>query len=314
MTNTTKKNYVLDTNILLNFSNLMVDLPLEGHSVTIPYTVLAELENQKHSIKRDLKYMARIAVREMKAAVKAGHLTIYTPEKVKKDQMEFLDTYSVMDDLILATVLELNQVKDIEHVLITNDFGMYLKAEALGITVEDYEPETTVDKGFKGFTEVYVPTEIMARLWKYTKDGKDAAVSTKKISVSETSNLFSEFIFLLNRQHDGARPIANSFYELIDSSTGNMMLTSYNLREDVLIRLGEKEDYVLAGGIKPKNKEQMYFTHLLEDSKVPCIQVKAQAGSGKTIISIAWALGKVMDNMGGNIYNVNKYSKYIDKQ
>lgn len=276
------KNYVLDTNILLNFPTVMYDLDGE---VIIPFTVLEELEHQKHQTEKpNLKYMARVAVREIHAAVKDGYCSIYMPKYIKKEDFDFLSTYTVNDDLILATIVELNKTTGKVHTLVSNDYGMYLKAKGLEVEVIQHEPEVAVDKNFKGFTELAIPQTLLD-VW-CKKETKTISIDKFPILKDCLPVETSEFI-------------TNSFYELISEygtdTCKTRVITFYDDKTNSLIKVKEREEFNLFQGVIPKNKEQAYLCHMLDHKDIPCVQVKAQAGSGKTFITVAWALGAIAD-------------------
>ena len=124
------KKYLLDTNILMeinNFENLITEL--EG-SVYIPFTVLDEIDNLKtHEGLKGFK--ARNGIRHI------------------KNYEEFLNfiqdtTYgdeNKNDDVIISTCIENNCT------LITNDIGMFYKAQARGADVITYSEKLSIPCG-----------------------------------------------------------------------------------------------------------------------------------------------------------------------
>lgn len=273
---------VLDTNILLNNPTIMYELDSD---VIVPLTVVSELDKQKgQNDKPNLKYMARTAIREIKKAVSENVVSIYKPETINPKHMEFLSTYNVNDDLILATVLELNEKTGIEHILMTNDFGMYIKATGLKIRVEEYQIEKVINNDYKGFVNVNVDYETMIKFF---------SVKTQ-ILQSELSDVIINSVDQL---------INNAFYEITCDSNDKMKkLFFYNGTSGLFETVKERTDFKMFGGIMPKNKEQLYYAHLLENRDLTCVQVKGESGSGKTLISLSWAF---------NAIESGKYKKLI---
>lgn len=273
------KTYVLDTNVLLNFAEAMYEL--DGH-VIIPLTVINELDHQKQqSAKQHLKYMARVAIREIKKALDAGRIEIYSPT-TDMSQIKSLSSFEVNDDLILETVVEIKEARtDDEIILVTNDFGLTIKAEAFKIPHIEFNSNTEVDNSYKGFTSEWVEPELLSTL--------------SMMDVCDPADYMER------------EPYANEFIEFETTDSDFKVIFYYNAKQKRLEKIREKYNF---SGIVPKNKEQTYLMHLLCNPNIPCVQVKGSAGSGKTLLSTAWAWNMI--DRGKNGYEKMIYIKSLD--
>lgn len=95
-----------------------------------------------------------------------------------------------------------------------------------------------------------------------------------------------------------------------------LVLTAYRGSEKstAIVRVGHKNDEVWlmhdyaktpVFGLQPKNKEQNMLLNTLADSNVKCQVIIGKAGSGKTIVTLAWALHQMMNAKG------NKFERII---
>lgn len=90
-----------------------------------------------------------------------------------------------------------------------------------------------------------------------------------------------------------------------------LVLTAYNLdgeKSTAIVRVGHKSDEVWLlkeytksplYNIKPRNKEQNMLMNTLMDDRIRCQVVIGKAGSGKTIVSLAYALHQLFERKGG---------------
>ena len=141
------KNYVLDTNILISSPRAIYGF--EDNTVIITSTTLQELDKKKTS-PREVGYGAREVIRIIAANEgdylkgvrldNGGLLRIYMdgdlPRKLNDD---FFDT---PDNRIINGVLNLMQnEKDTETILVTNDISMRINASICGVQVQSYRNE-----------------------------------------------------------------------------------------------------------------------------------------------------------------------------
>lgn len=267
--------------------------------------VIHELDHQKHQTEKpNLKYMARNAVREINRCMNTekDKIEIYNPKLSFLNEESYKSVYSINDDIILATVQELNSERsEIEHILVSNDYGMSLKAEGLKIHIMEYEPDVIYDKGFKGFIEIQVNDDFIQSLYK-----------EKELNGLMYPNRYEEIMKPL--EESGQQLIPNAFYELVSNINPKVrLLMFYNSITKTMVKLKDDVKYKMFGGITPKNKEQKYFTHLLKHTDIPCIQVKGSAGCllGDTEVLTPQGWIKIKDYNSEQIAEFNPINKTV---
>lgn len=135
----TDKQYVCDTNILLNNTNLPND-----YRIVILSHVLRELEKHKVSHNRELAYKARRAVRFIN---NNKEQFIFDTKNYNGSELGNDYTNEYQDDNILKACVDNN------YGLITADLLLKMKAKGLGIEVVDLKEDEYIDE-FKGYKTV----------------------------------------------------------------------------------------------------------------------------------------------------------------
>jgi len=271
-----KKVFVLDTNVLI--LDPFSIYKFEDNDVVIPIYVLEELD--KHKTRNDeVGKNARQVTRELDDLRDLGHLNdgvelesgstvrIHTP-KVLEDH-DFMDM-SNMDNKIMSCALQIKDEYE-NTVLITNDINLRVRADSVGLVTEKYENNRSeISFEEEGCLEVCLNSAQI-----------DEFYEKKGLVISDYPGLVPNEMVLVTSN--------DSFHH-----SGIARITS-DCERLVPIR-----NY--AGGvwgIQPKNKEQKHALDLLMDDDVKLVTLAGQAGTGKTLISIAAALHKVTEE---NIY------------
>jgi len=157
------KTVVFDTNVLLTDPNVLFEY--KGAAIIIPESVLSELDKLKTArVDPDLRFRGREVSRlifelaEGQSLVEGvdigdGSTLRVAPMEFGSNQLpEGFSTKSA-DERILATAYLTEKAlgDDSEFVLVTNDLNMLLKAQALGLTVEQFGTGSDVS-----FTKRYI--------------------------------------------------------------------------------------------------------------------------------------------------------------
>lgn len=254
------KNYVLDTNILLQTEGKVI-YGLDDNIVTIPGIVLEELDNMK-SAPGEKGYAARECIRKIAAfdnSKEKGKLQIVLTATTEEIPATW--NPNKPDNIILATVQNL-----IKHntngpiILITNDIAMQIKASKLGISAQDYKNDQIQE------TEEYTGRDIV----ECEDDLIDKLYANGSIRVAEDAPYMNKYVILKSYTGKSALGYAHN-----DS-----------------IELVRKEDYDDIFGISPKNAGQTFAVDALMApvDDVPLVILKGCAGTGKTLLSLAVAL------------------------
>ena len=164
-----KKTYILDTNVLIHDPNALFNF--EDNNIILPIYVVEEIDKLKRS-EGEKGRNARLTARTIDELRKNGSLFkgVTLPKggtfrvEIKGDYKNlpsFLQK-DVMDNRILAVVIELSKEINEKVILVTKDINMRIKADALDIPVEDYETDTvSIDELYKGYAEIIVNDEFI---------------------------------------------------------------------------------------------------------------------------------------------------------
>ncbi len=162
------KNYVLDTNVLIHDPDAFE--AFEDNNVVIPLTVIEEIDKLKGR-NGEVGRNAREVARKLDALRSKGSLN----KGIKLDnggmlrieiiedhrQMPYFLSDRVADDWILLYTMQIAKHSNLKTVLVSKDINMRLKADAMGITAEDYMTDRTEEeKILAGYRHVdAVPSE-----------------------------------------------------------------------------------------------------------------------------------------------------------
>jgi PhoH-like ATPase len=272
-----KKNFVLDTNVLLHDPRSMFGFG--DNDVVIPIYVIEEIDN----FKRDLSTLGRNArqvsryLDEFRAQGKLREGVSIGPEhgliRVLMAERKLPhgsgDGHST-DDKILAVALELaEREKGTPSVFVTKDTNLRIRADALGLHAEDYDVEGVVlDELWSGVSELDVSPEQVNDFY---ASGSIAPVE------------------------GGDPPPPNAFVVLRDrTNPQHSAVGKYSAAKQAFVQL-IKTPKEGCWGIRPRNKEQSFTLDLLLNDEVRLVTIVGKAGTGKTLLAIAAGLQKTME-------------------
>ena len=262
------KTYVLDTNVLLYSAQALESF--EDNRVVIPMAVIEELDKfKKHQ--DELGRNARQVIRRLDELRKKGSLFKGVPLDNGNGKpagtlqviagsgpvVEGMDM-SQPDNRILRVAFQLHKTDpDAVVILISKDINLRLKADSLGVAVEDFERQrVNFDELFTGEREVNVPASAIDEFYK---------------------NGFLEM-------EDTLYP--NEFAILRDETKRSALGWKRGKRIEAISH--EYSDK--AWNITPRSKEQRMALAILMDPSIQVATLVGQAGSGKTLLALAAAL------------------------
>jgi len=216
-----KKNFVLDTNVILHDYKCIENF--QDNDIFIPIAVLEELDRFKKGSDQ-LNYNARAFIRELdritsdgltakgvSLGADRGTLFIVTDEKKQKKVTDAFPE-KIADHRILSCAYWLAEEKRPEKtILVTKDINLRMKARALAILVEDYITDKVVNVDvFKSAQETYenIDPDLIDGLYA-SHDGIDAS------SFDFTANMEPNACFIL-------KSIRNSVLARFNPFTGNI--------------------------------------------------------------------------------------------
>ena len=273
-----KKNFVLDTNVLLHDPRSIFGFG--DNDVIIPIYVIEEIDN----FKRDLSTLGRNArqvsryLDEFRVQGKLrdgvpigegkGHIRVLVAER-KLPPTVAVDGHSV-DDKILAVALELlDRDRGMPTVFVTKDTNLRIRADALGLHAEDYDVEgVELDELWSGVAELEVAPEAVNDFY------AGGALSW---------------------QPEGDPPPPNEFVVLRDrANPQHSAVGKYSAPRQAFVQL-IKTPKEGVWGIRPRNKEQSFALDLLLNDDIRLVTIVGKAGTGKTLLAIAAGLQKTME-------------------
>ncbi|ADZ90282.1 PhoH family protein [Marinomonas mediterranea] len=301
-----EKIYVLDTNVLLH--DPLAIYAFAEHKVVIPMTVLEELDYIKDRRDKDVSREARIAINTIDKIVgdaspkalqngvpihsleshdtdTAGHegsLAIFPDQQITNtDNIPFLNGNHdhANDNRIINVALSLQATNPKASVcLVTKDINMRIKAKGSGLErVEDYRRDKVlddVDLMNKGYVT------IDGEMWNLIKSVRTEVHGHHTVHIidkTELPTLFLNMFILDENEFVGfVVNIDKEYVYLIDLNKQNLMHQSF-------------------WGIKPRNMEQAMAFYLLRHDNSDLMIMTGPAGSGKTLLALAYALQVTME-------------------
>lgn len=268
-----KKIFVLDTNVLLHDPRAIFSF--EDNDVVIPIVVIEELDKFKKGVDeigRNARQVSRILdEHRLKGKLSQGvmlegggnlrvELNHQSPDRLPS---ELIATKA--DNRILATALNLKH-DGLPVILVTKDTNLRIKADALGMTAEDYESDTiTLDELYSGETELLVDPGAIEEF--YTKGELPSA---------------------------DPQPFPNQFALIKNSANlSQTALARYNKQRSVFVPIAGVKHGVW--GINAKNKQQQFALDLLLNDDIRLVTLVGKAGTGKTLLALAAGLEKTIE-------------------
>lgn len=273
MSKSKKKNFILDTNVILHDFRCLYNF--EDNDVYIPIAVLEELDKFKKG-NEQINYNAREFLRQLDAITddsmfdkgiqignNMGKLFIEVSGKIND---RILDVFSekIVDHKILSTLFEISEKQPkTKCILVTKDINLRMKARSIGLFAEDYINDKVAD--------------ILLFEKKY----------------NTFSNIESSVIDDLYASPDGLELDSFSLTEAINP---NECFVLKNGKKSALARYNpftnkiKKIDKQVCFGIQPRNAEQVFAFEVLTDPDVKLVALTGKAGTGKTLLALASAL------------------------
>ena len=274
----TKKNFVIDTNVILHDYNCLKNF--QENDIYLPIVVLEELDKFKKG-NEQINFNAREFLRELdlvtddnlfnKGASLGEGLGSLFVIAGSVDAPDVFDSFPerIPDHKILAVVDSLTrQKKDKKTILVTKDVNLRMKARSIGLLCEDYINDKVINVDiFEKSNEVF--------------EGIDPALIDRIYSSREGLDI-SEFDF---------KDIIHPNECFILKSDRNSVLARYNPFTHTICRVNKTKNY----GIEPRNAEQSFAFEVLTDPNIKLVALTGKAGTGKTLLALAAALSQMND-------------------
>ena len=283
--------YVLDTNVLIHDPNALLNF--QEHHVTIPMTVLEELDKLKagkHSVAAECRQAIRLIDQLLGDAtpeqVEEG-VPIQRGKNPPRGHLSILMSKRAEPIMLLPENLNdnkiINQLVDVRSrhpgtsvVLVTKDINMRLKARACGIASEDYHTDQLVDD-----------ISLLSRGY-HTMDGSFWDL-VDKVETRQGHGKTWHTVQMLERLPAHINEFIvdeQGFVGWIKEVNGNELL--------ILDMHHEQLMHQEAWGLRPRDVYQSLALHALLDPDIHLVNLSGAAGSGKTILALAAAIEQTM--------------------
>ena len=300
------KLFVLDTNVLMH--DPMSLFRFEEHDVFLPMITLEELDGHKkgmsevarsvRQVSRELDALASLAARDGSLDAHAGIELGKTGHKEAGGKLYFQTTFleaklpaglpqGKADNQILGVVISLREQQQKaaiprEVVLVSKDINMRVKARALGLQAEDYTNDKTLEDGDLLYTGVLqLPADFWDRHGKTMESWQQGTHTYYRISGPLVPSLMiNQFVYL-------ETPGAAALYARVTEITGKTAVLK-TLRDYTHIKHS-------VWGVTARNREQNFALNLLMDPECDFVTLAGNAGTGKTLMTLAAGLSQVLD-------------------
>jgi PhoH-like ATPase len=292
------KLFVLDTNVLMHDPTSL--FRFEEHDVFLPIGTLEELDSNKKGLS-DVSRNARQASRFLDEIVSsvagstAADIRAGIPLAPKARGRLFLQTEAIngalpsnlamgkTDNQILSVVRHL-QAREPQRqvILVSKDINMRIKARALGLPAEDYFNDKVLEDTDLLYTGVRpLPADFWDTHGRDMESWKKEGHTFYRVRGPLVPHLhLNEFVY----DESGDRPL----YAQVREKSGRVAV------------LETLRDYSHAKnsvwGVTARNREQNFALNLLMNPSVDFISLTGQAGTGKTLLTLASGLTQVLDD------------------
>ncbi|MGM9815284.1 MAG: PhoH family protein [Candidatus Aphodosoma sp.] len=275
----TKKNFILDTNVVLHDYKAIYNF--QENDIYLPMVVLEELDKFKRG-NDQINYNSRQFARELDLIAEnkdfvtkgaplgegKGKLYVIThqewPEEMNKAFIE-----KKPDHIILACAISIaKKFPKQQTILVTKDINLRMKARAMGCIAEDYisdkvENTDVFEKEYETFNNV--DADLIDRLY-----SEKQGITADDFNFKDDITANECFVMKSSRASILARHVAES---------------------NIIRRVNKTRCF----GIEPRNAEQTFAMDLLTDKHIQLIAITGKAGTGKTLLALAAALSQNED-------------------
>ncbi|HAD30073.1 MAG TPA: phosphate starvation-inducible protein PhoH, partial [Methylophaga sp.] len=298
----TKRLFVLDTNVLMHDPTAL--FRFDEHDIFLPMVVLEELDRGKKGlseVSRNVRQVSRFLddLLEQAADNDAINLGIPLPSVTNSDVPQasgrlFFQTRQmsgelpkelpgqIADNAILAVAINLQQAQvDTNVILVSKDINLRIKATVLGICAEDYYNDKVlddVDLLYRGSSELKADFwEDLNRLESWTEDGRTFYQVEGEVVKDWYPN---QLIYSPGEERAIEAVVRNN-----NETTADIELIHDYRRENHSV-----------WGITARNREQNFALNLLMDPEIDFVTLLGQAGTGKTLLTLAAALTQCIEH------------------
>ena len=293
----TTKLFVLDTNVLMHDPTSL--FRFEEHDIYVPMATLEELDDHKKGmseVSRNARQASRYLdelISHVSADITAGIALNANGDRNASGRL-FLQTEAVNGDLparlagskadnqIIAVVRDLQEAQTRRQViLVSKDINMRIKARALGFAAEDYFN----DKVLEDTDLLYTGSRTLpADFWETHGKGMESRQQNGQTWYKVRGPLCDSLLVNELLYIEGDQPFQARVLDADHASATLQTLKDYNnTRNNVW-------------GINARNREQNFALNLLMNPDIDFITLLGQAGTGKTLLTLAAGLTQTLES------------------
>ncbi|WP_409305291.1 PhoH family protein [Peribacillus sp. SCS-155] len=277
------KIYVLDTNVLLQDPYSIFSF--EENDVVIPAVVLEEVDSKKRymdEVGRNARQVSKLIDGFREVGKLHEKIPLHNGGTIRIElnhrsfhQLQEIFVEKTNDNRILAVAKNLSLEEETKEdgkqvILVSKDTLVRVKADAIGLTAEDFLNDRVVelDHIYSGYQEVFVPKETLDKFY---------AKGTLLLSDIMANRLYP-----------------NQFVLMKDALGGSSSAIGiFDQNKQTVRKLVFDQDHVW--GIKPRNVQQTMALEILLRSDIPLVTLIGKAGTGKTLLALAAGLMQTED-------------------
>lgn len=299
-----KRLYVLDTNVLMHDPTSM--FRFEEHDVFLPMIVLEELDAAKKGlteVARNVRQVSRFigdmmsvqgATRledGLKLLIPQGlelsslsHGRLYFQTQTTDIHPSLLDEGSIADNEILSTALFLQEHdKEREVVLVSKDINLRIKAAILDLPAEDYRNDKALDDVDLLYKGMVIEDDTFWERYPEVDSWSENGSTYYRIKRVAEDDWYPNQCIVIGNTAQNSEGIEALVIEVSEEFAVLKLVTDYLSGKNTI------------WGIRARNREQNFAMNLLMDPEIDFVTLLGQAGTGKTLLTLAAGLALTMD-------------------
>ena len=290
------KLFVLDTNVLMHDPTSL--FRFEEHDIYVPMMTLEELDANKKGmteVARNTRQASRLlddVVSACEDDIKHGIPLQQASRELASGRL-FLQTEAIngiippslptakADNQIIAVVMHLcEKFPKRPVILVSKDINMRIKARALGLAAQDYFN----DKVLEDTDLLYTGSrELAADFWDKHAQGLESWKQETRTLYHIKGPLCSELLINEFVWQEGPQALYAWVREAGGKSALLETLTDYSHHKNAV------------WGVTARNREQNFALNLLMNPDIDFVTLLGQAGTGKTLLTLAASLTQVLE-------------------
>ena len=292
-----RKIFVLDTNVLMHDPAAI--LRFHEHDIVLPIVVLEELDHAKKGVSEVARNVRQVSRFISDLIEKAGgdisqglKLPSHAEDFVTGRLYFHLEAVRAVlpnglsaptpDNTLLGVTMDLGRKHtDANVILVSKDINLRIKAHALGIRAEDYTNDQVLEDSDLLFIGA---TKLPADFWEtHAKNMESWKADQGRTYYRVTGPLVHTWLpnqFL----YDDSERAFEAIVRKVENGTA-VIEVARDFR-------GERH---AVWGITARNREQNFALNLLMDPEVDFVTLLGQAGTGKTLLTLAAALTQTLE-------------------